>query len=380
LRCVLAGLLLAALAACQPETTSSALVPTLAQLPTLTPSATAPATPTPTASATSRPTSAPTASEPPTASDTPTRAATPTATRDPALIVLTRAALPTFDFRAPLEIDFDAVFPIQLEHRQPTRDALQSSRDALPPEHRWTVSAYRDTEQWAKITLVPARYVEANWAEVETIAPLVVEVVLQRMSVTRWNAYVVGSADFETIRAFVPAPFMDFDSPLPPLAGQYRFPWQRGQTWWAIQGWHDGSALDFQPAIGARFAVLAAESGRLRELCSDGYQSLLEILHGDGRATYYLHVTMGLRVRRALLDHRVERGQYLGELIAQTRFRSACGRGYSRHLHFATSDRQLIMEGMSLDALAETASCCAAPPEYVSSNERIDASENRTPT
>jgi hypothetical protein len=222
------------------------------------------------------------------------------------------------------------------------------------------------------VTLVPSAYVENGWAQVETLPPYVVEIILHQRAPGTWSAFLVGSPDFEVIRYLIPPDFADYAAPLPPLQGAYRFPWRAGDSWWAIQGWHSGNALDFQPSIRARFGVLAAESGRMRELCSDGTQSLLEIRHADGNSTFYLHVTLGLSVRRELLDRNVERGQYLGELVRLTRFVTPCGQGLSRHLHFAVTDPSLTMDGIPLDEIAAAASCCADPPAYMSSNMRVD--------
>jgi hypothetical protein len=202
----------------------------------------------------------------------------------------------------------------------------------------------------------------------------VVELILRQTAPFQWQSYVVGSPDFVEIADSIPAEFVDLTSPLPPLAGEYKFPWQSGQAWWAINGWHDGRAIDFQPSLSARYAVLAAQSGSLRELCSDGYQSFLQIQHADGQSTFYLHVTLSLSVRRTLLDHRIRQGQYLGELVRRELFRSPCGRGFSRHLHFAVSDRRMEIEGFPISGIADSASCCSDPPVYVSTNARVDDS------
>jgi len=272
---------------------------------------------------------------------------------------------------ASLDITFDGVYSLALEFRAPLRAALEANRNLLSDE-RYTVSAYRNIPGWAKITLVPTSIVTNGWANVETISPL--EVIMHYSEAGTWLGYLVGSTDFATISGDVPRPFFDTVSPLPALQGEYKFPWQSGADWWAIQGWHDGNGLDFEPALAARFAVLAAQAGRLREICSDGSQSLLQIQHADGRSTYYLHVTLGLAVRRHLLDQNVRQGQYLGELISQKYFVTPCGQGYSRHLHFAVSDRSLSIEGYSLEAIAASASCCQHPPTYRSTNQRGDDS------
>lgn len=299
-----------------------------------------------------------------TPSVTPSLTITPTPGNEPTLHALMTA-------QAPLEIVFEGVYSLALEFRVPVRVALAANR-ALLPEASYTVSAFRDTAGWAKVTLVPTRFVASGWEHVEAIVPL--EVILQHTA-DEWVAYLVGSAAFAAVLSDVPRAFADYVSTLQPLEASYKFPWQAGEDWWAIQGWHDGNALDFQPGLSARYAVLAAQAGVLRELCSDGTQSLLQIRHADGRATYYLHVTMGLAVRRTLLDQIVRQGQYLGELVRGRSFLSPCGQGLSRHLHFAVSDRALSIDGLLLEGIAGSASCCNAPPSYRSSNVRVDGSE-----
>ena len=168
----------------------------------------------------------------------------------------------------------------------------------------------------------------------------------------------------------MPASFIS-SNPEIALAGEYRFPWAAGQGWWATAGWHGGNALDFQPAFSAGVSVLAAESGYLTELCRDAYQSLLMIQHADGHQTYYLHVRVGRQVRNSLLDQTVQRGQFLGTLIRQNRFNYACGQGGVPHLHFITSARDLMIEGVSLEDIATNANCCKNPPVYISSNRAI---------
>jgi hypothetical protein len=270
-------------------------------------------------------------------------------------------------------LHFEEVYSLPIPLREPVRQTLTVQRSALPPCSAWTVSAYRDQDNWAKITLVPTVLVASAWARVEAFTGYLVELVAFKTANGDWQARLMKSADFATLASQIPSSFMDTTGTLPPLAGGYRLPWRDGETWWAITPWHDGNALDFQPTIGASHSVLAAESGFMTELCSDGTQSLLQIRHADGRATYYLHLRLALDVRRTLLDHPVQRGQYLGELINRTAFVTPCGRGYSRHLHFITSDRTLVVDGFPLEQIAETAACCNNPPRYTSSNLRVDA-------
>lgn len=277
-------------------------------------------------------------------------------------------------YRQPLELAFDSIFSLSLEHRRAVTTALNANRYSLPAETRFTVSAYRDIDGWAKVTLVPTRFVESGWANVESIAPFVLEIILRQRDTENWDAFLIGSAELDALLPELPHGFVDLLSPVPALAGEYRLPWQDGHSWWATQGWHDGSAIDFQPGLSARYGVLAAQSGILSEICSDGYQSLLQIQHEDGNFTYYLHVMMALRVRRSLLDQAVVRGQYLGDILRQTDFETPCGRGGNRHLHFVVTDRSMVIDGYALDQIASSAVCCTDPPLYTSTNVRVDLS------
>ncbi len=336
-------------------------LPTLAALPSETPTRTATNTLESSATASPLPPTA-TASPTPTASHTSRPALTPVA---PA----TQAPIPT-QTPSPLEITFVGIYPLEPYLRQPILTALETDRAALPPISAWTISAFRAQGDWMKVVLVPTALVEAGWQGIEQSAGQWAEVVIQRLRPGEYRAGVFGgNADW--LRE-VPPEFINPDPTLPPMTGGYLFPWEAGQRWWAIEGWHDGNALDFQPAYQQRYVVLAAESGRLREICYDGTQSWIEIQHADGQATYYLHLTVGRSVRSTLLDQDVERGQPLGALLNQAPFYSPCGQGSSRHLHFSVTDRTLVVDGYPLMDIASVARCCNGSPEYASTNRRLD--------
>lgn len=357
----LSFLILIALSACRP----AEALPTIAALPTLKPVSVAEALPaTQAPRITLTPFSTSTAESPST--PTPSLAASFTPSLVPtATITDTPTVTPT---PLPLEIDFERVYPIALHLRAPLIAALNADRAALTT-HRYTLTAYKEKDGWVKILLVPTRLIEENWQHAEDQSPDFVEVVGWQEN-GAWHMARIGSAEFVSLQARIPETFMS-RAALPPLEGEYLFPWAKGQVWWAIQTWHDGNALDFQPVTGQRTNVLASESGWLREICGDGYQSFLEVKHADGRSTFYLHVTLPRRVR-ALLDHPIQRGQYLGELIGEANFATDCGHGLSRHLHFVTSDRTLAINGNTLEEIASVASCCAEPPMFVSANNKID--------
>lgn len=281
--------------------------------------------------------------------------------------------------------DYDSVFPVQLEYRRALADFAAFDPNAFtacaaadlppPPEDRrpvsprpgvCAVSAMREPAGggWAKITLVPAALLDRAWSSVELYDRFITEIVLEQGE-HGWFGHRLSAPVLTDLRT----PPGWLDPTLPPLEGAYRLPWAAGVTWWAIAGWHDGATLDFQPSLTARglregHTVFTPNSGHLRELCYDGYQSLLHLRHADGRSTYLLHVSLSPDARRSLLDRPIGRGVALGELIRFAPFRTPCGQGGSRHLHFATSDRALVLDGVRMSAIARVAGCCAAPPTF----------------
>jgi hypothetical protein len=302
---------------------------------------------------------------------------TPFVTRTPIIPSATLTDTPTLTFtpsttptRTPLQIDFEGVFPIDLTMRQPLLNELIENIERLPNYDLWTVSAYRAWGDWAKITLVPTELVEESWENVERYQFDIVEVILSRQPINQWTAYLYNTPELNAITSQIPSVFIAYPPSLPPMRGAYLFPWDKDKVWWAITGWHDGNSLDFQPQLRTSFGVLASESGYLREICRDEQQSMLQILHADGNSTFYLHVSVGQRVREGVLDHPVVRGQFLGNLIYDNVFASVCGKGGSRHLHFSVTDRNLTIDGYALEDIASVASCCASPPTFISSNER----------
>lgn len=265
--------------------------------------------------------------------------------------------------QATIALDYDAVYPLQLEYRRALAALAARQPDAFAAcAPRCTVTALREAAGWAKFVLFPTELIEDDWQHVETYAPRRVEIVAEAISAWDWNALPLAEAE-----ARLPPDWID--ATLPPLDEAYHLPWAVGLSWWATYGWHDGNAIDFQPALVAQrraagYSVHTANSGLLRELCWDGYQSLLQVEHDDGRATYYLHVTLPPGARRERVDHPVAAGAYLGNLIRFAPFNTACGRGGVRHLHFISSDRALVLDGNALETIAATASCCASPPLY----------------
>lgn len=298
---------------------------------------------------------------------------TPTSIESTAVPTATITNTPTFTatFES-LDIRYEGIYSVPPELRVPILDAMQVEQHLLLGESQWIVSAYRAIPGWAKVVLVPQRFIDANWEFIETLTPYVIEVLAYEHTPYNWRAFLLNGTRGQAMRGQIPQGFVDVISEIPELMGEYQFPWMARQGWWAVQGWHDGNAIDFQPAYNAGYSVVAAESGYLREICRDGYQSLLQIIHADGNVTYYLHVQPSRTLRQSRLDQPIERGQYLGELTRNPPFNYACGRGLSRHLHFVSSDPHLIIQGHDLSDIADVATCCRDVPIFVSENERVD--------
>lgn len=246
----------------------------------------------------------------------------------------------------PIEIDFDTVLTVPYEFRRPIEEAMVSGRSLLPAVDRFTVSALRSSGDWMHAILVPTYVVEAGW-EVELKPDEIIEVLGQRNAANEISAYVRGSTGFTNLARETPKDFIDFNSfDVSPATVDYLFPWTSGQYWYKTQGWHEGDAMDFQPVVrttpAIHYAVLAAASGRLTEICNDGYQSRLRIEHADG-STQYLHLDVN-SVRRDLLGQNVARGQIVGLLYDGNQgarwhngyyyqYWTACGYGTAVHLH-----------------------------------------------
>ena len=300
--------------------------------------------------------------------------ASPTVLIDPTTLptaTITNTPTVTATFTS-LNIGYEGIYSVPPELRVPIMKAMQTEQHLLSSESEWIVSAYRAIPGWAKVVLVPQRFVDSNWEYIETLTPYVVEVLAYEDTPHDWRAFLLSGAIGQGMQAQIPKDFVNVVSDIPELTGEYQLPWMARQGWWAVQGWHGGNAIDFQPAYDVGYSVVAAEAGYLREICRDGYQSLLQITHADGNVTYYLHVQPSRTLRQSLLDQPVQRGQYLGELTRNPPFNYACGRGLSRHLHFVSSDPHLIIQGHDLSDIAAVATCCRDVPIFISKNERVD--------
>ncbi|MEA4810965.1 MAG: PA14 domain-containing protein [Anaerolineaceae bacterium] len=126
----------------------------------------------------------------------------------------------------------------------------------------------------------------------------------------------------------------------------YRFPWNAGQTWVKVEGWHQtgfgghgNKAVDFAPESLENIEVLAASSGYLATVCDypGDFQTWLAITNEDG-VSLYGHLD-SQKINRSVLNMNVSQGTYLGDLYNPGKFvvfpSSKCGEGVGTHLHFA---------------------------------------------
>ena len=166
------------------------------------------------------------------------------------------------------------------------------------------------------------------------------------------------------LRRALPADIVDLSAPASP-AGNFLFPWTGGHWWLKLgyPGWHGRNAVDFKPADPTDVDILSAGAGTLSQVCNDGYQSILRIDHGSS-STRYIHMDAGT-IPTGLLLLSVEQGQYLGRLYAgnafedgycsdypDLQFNTRCGCGTVTHLHFESSDTEMLIDGYNYSDVA----------------------------
>lgn len=296
------------------------------------------------------------------------------------LALISSSAMITNASQAPgsgLVIDFDTIVSVPEHLRAPIQAAVASD-GRLPSDGRLTVSALRVEGDWVQAILVPTYVVEAAW-EVELPNDAIVEI-LGQMSSMEFSHYRKGELS-ASLRSKVPGDFADVAGPASTMGLDLLFPWTSGQYWYKTNGWHSTNAIDFQPVVRSNppehFAVLAASSGRLTEVCNDGTQSMLRVEHSEG-TTQYLHLDVNA-VRRDLLGQQVQRGQFLGLLYngrvgerdsggTHYQFWTACGYGTAVHLHFVLPNHYVTIDGHNANDVANS----AWATQYRSSNTRID--------
>jgi hypothetical protein len=296
----------------------------------------------------------------------------------------------------PIAIDFDLVIPVPEDWRQPIQAAVLESQVLLPSDRHYAVSAINETPEWLRVVLVPAYIVESGW-QADLAPTQIVELLGWRQPGTTPEFHMYGSRAFKELSARVPKGFADFSSPSAQSTGSapatvdYLFPWTSGQRWArGYYSWHDTNALDFIPqqrnTPATDFAILAAATGRLTDVCNDGTQRILRVVHSEGE-TRYIHMDANA-VRTDLLNQDVSRGRFMGLLYNGTAWDSGysqcnslsrsswqwctrCGWGSTVHIHFEVRpSRDVTVDGHSMNAIAAG----SAGALYTSSNTRNDGS------
>lgn len=287
--------------------------------------------------------------------------------------------------KALVTIDFDRVRPVPPEWRLPIIGAMEEAPDLLASEKSYTISAFREYDNWMYAIAVPVRIVEARW-EVELRSEDIIELLGRRIEDGRLEFAVAGTESYSNLANTVPSAFGNFTSAVftdsSPEAITYQFPWPQDQPWYKTQGWHGGNGLDFQPVRretpSIHLLVTAAAYGYLREICDDGHQSTLELRHRDGNTDYttkYLHLNRHTIERNALLNRDISRGQLMAELYNGNQgqgysggnwyqYNTACGRGEAAHLHFVAPNQSITINGYQISTVASS----AFATQYVSSN------------
>lgn len=217
-------------------------------------------------------------------------------------------------------VDFDTIAYVPDYLRGPVVQAVIDRSSSLPDDDLFYSTSFRfsDESDQARIVLVPAYVIDADWENLATSD--LVEIWLEHQSDGTW---------------VVPQTKTSPD-PDPGVSSlEYRFPWTANQTWYKNGGFHDGLAIDFQPQT-SNFDVLAASDGTLDISCGPdaGGQVWLSV----GSAVYG-HIDADT-VPTNLLAKQIARGQKIGELFDPNsggRFDTRCGNGDASHLHYDPS-------------------------------------------
>lgn len=266
-----------------------------------------------------------------------------------------------------LEIDFRSVLDLPSEFHTAITTTLNTNRNDLPETNRYTVSALERRAEWAHIVLVPTAVIENNW-ETTPKDDEIIDIIAKRTESGVWEAHLLNQDTLPALQEIVPSSFMDLSRREP--ASTFLFPWTSGQYWRKTQGWHATNAIDFAPVSSSNppihFAVLAAESGTVTQVCNDGTQAMLRINHG-GVTTRYLHLASGT-IPSGIINQSVVRGRYLGQIYNATNFSTPCGWGTGPHLHFETSDTGIAIDGHQIGDVANA----ATNTQFLSSNVRMD--------
>lgn len=277
-------------------------------------------------------------------------------------------------------LDFEGVFPLPMQLQEPLTRLLTENIDYLPEVDELTASAMEDYGTWVHITLVPTSVVKSGWQ-----SPLrdedIIEAVIFTEGELAGTGLVLHPENLDVIANTLPGYFSQSDNS---DSDTFLFPWTNSQEWYKTRGWHSGNSIDFSPVLRSdppvHFAVLASETGIVTRVCNDGYQSILRIQHST-ISTRYVHLAAS-SVPGCMLNRQAPRGQLLGLIYNGTQispdgycapspalqYNTPCGCGTGPHLHFETSDRNILIDGYAINNVAGSAN----HTRYRSSNPRVD--------
>ncbi len=278
-----------------------------------------------------------------------------------------------------VEVTYEAHPDVPVDLREPLQDALRSSSLVAESTDLFWVTAWRQSSDWAQITVADQVVIDAGW-EGGFPDGLILDVLLHQSLGSSWEAEVIGDPINHRLYDTVPAGFMEKLGGFSESQNQVlKLPWTAGQDWRKTQGWHvpgdtlfgNGNAIDVAPVNtsnpSVNKAVLAVGVGVVSQRCADATQVNIRLATNDGDF-YYVHLQPGT-VRTDLYGKTVQRGQYLGQIrTAAGSFSNTCGSGNNPHLHLEVPNRNFTIDGANINTIATSANQSYWP----STNTRID--------
>lgn len=218
-------------------------------------------------------------------------------------------------------IDFDTIANVPEFLRAVVTQAVIDRSSTLPNDDLFYSTSFRFSDEGdkARILLVPAYVIDANWENLAINDT--VEIWLTRQSGAAWTIEASPASSEASV--------------------EYRFPWTEGHTWNKNGGFHQGLAVDFQPQQLSDTTVLAASDGKLNITCEDvDGQTWVSV----GSAIYG-HLDAD-SIPSNLIGKQVQRGQKIGEFFDPNSggdFDTRCGEGEIPHLHFVFPNVNITM-------------------------------------
>ncbi len=279
---------------------------------------------------------------------------------------------------------FDEYTPVPAD-LQPAIEAAMRTAPGLRQEP-YNVTSFTENEGWYAVYAVPLAVVQGGW-ETDYESSGSIELLGHKAEDGSAAFAVKGTDAYEHLAGIVPARVGVFGvqallaaqaaAPDATAAADFALPWPASWAWEKWQGWHYGwepYSIDFvprdRPAVNqydaVKMTVVAAAGGVVTRTCVDSYQTTLRIDTAYGSSNirhHYLHLASDT-VPPQMLNQSIGKGAYLGmtyngsmhdyKYPQGSLYGTKCGYGDATHLHFALSTKDVNLQGVPADNVANS--------------------------